>query len=176
MESRVIFRDYQEQQAQDHNDLQEYVKRSFDHVVFDAVTAERRFGGFTITKTGQTEIQIAPGRFFDVLGVVYALNTTTSQSMVSYLASTYKRWVLITALGTDIETDVEERDYLTRCHNRSLGTAVYLDYRCPRRCDCAYAGNRSGRSDHPGCSHRTRCHRLCPPRSYADCLRGYGGG
>jgi hypothetical protein len=109
----VIFRDYQEQQAQDHNDLQDYVRRSLDHLVRDAVTYERRFAGFNITKTGQTEVQIEPGRFYDVLGVVYALNsTTTTQSMVSNLAAAYKRWVLVTAVGTDVETDVEERDYL----------------------------------------------------------------
>jgi hypothetical protein len=112
MESKVIFRDYQEQQAQDHNDLQEFTERSFDHIVLDAVTAERRYAGFNCVKTGQAEVQIAPGRMYDVLGVVYALNTTTTQSMVSYLAAVYKRYILLTATGTDVETDIEERDYL----------------------------------------------------------------
>jgi hypothetical protein len=95
MENQIIFRDYQEQQAQDHNDLQDYVRRSLDHLVRDAVTAERRFAGFNITKTGQTEVQIEPGRFYDVLGMVYALNSTTTQSMVSYLPSAFQRWVLV---------------------------------------------------------------------------------
>jgi hypothetical protein len=112
VESKVLFRDYQEQQAQDHNDLQDYVRRSLDHLVRDAVTSERRFAGFNITKTGQTEVQIELGRFYDVLGVVYAVNSTTTQSMVSYLPSAFQRWVLVTAVGTDVETDVEERDYL----------------------------------------------------------------
>ena len=112
MESKVIFRDYQEQQAQDHNDLQEFSERSFDHLVHDAVTADRRYAGFTCVKTGQTEVQIQPGRMYDVLGAVYALNTTTVQSMVTYLAACYQRYVLLTAVGTDIETDIEERDYL----------------------------------------------------------------
>src|SRR5262245_55288747 len=49
---------------------------------------------------------------YDVLGVVYALNTTTTQSMVSYLAAAYKRYVLLTAVGSEVETDVEERDFL----------------------------------------------------------------
>ena len=88
MESKVIFRDYQEQQAQDHNDLQDYAQRSFDHLVLDAVSGNTRlFAGFAVTKTGQTEVQIAPGRFYDVLGVIYALNNTTTQSMVAYLAA-----------------------------------------------------------------------------------------
>src|SRR5262245_48215686 len=32
--------------------------------------------------------------------------------MVAYLAAAYKRYVLLTALGSEIETDIEERDYL----------------------------------------------------------------
>jgi hypothetical protein len=112
VESQVIFRDYQEQQAQDHNDLQDYARRSLDHLVLDAVTAERRYAGFNVTKTGQTEIQIEPGRMYDVLGVVHARNTTTTQSMVSYLASALRRYVLLTAVGQEVETDVEERDFI----------------------------------------------------------------
>ena len=83
MESRVIFRDYQEQQAQDHNDLQIFAERSFDHLVLDAVTSERRYAGFTCVKTGQVEVQISPGRMYDALGAIYAVNSTTTQSMVS---------------------------------------------------------------------------------------------
>ena len=113
MESKVIFRDYQEQQAQDHNDLQDYTQRSFDHITLDAVNNNTRlFAGFTVVKTGQTEVQIAPGRMYDVLGVVYALNTTTTQSMVVYLAAAYSRFLLLTASPSDAETDVEERDFI----------------------------------------------------------------
>jgi len=112
MESKVIFRDYQEQQADDHNDLQTFAERTFDHLVLDAITADRRYAGFTVTKTGQIEIQITPGRLYDVLGAIYALNTTTTQSMVTYLAAAYSRYILITAVGNDVETDIEERDYL----------------------------------------------------------------
>jgi hypothetical protein len=112
MESRVIFRDYQEQQAQDHNDLQVFTQRSFDHLTLDAVTAERRYAGFTCIKSGQAEVEIQPGRMYDVLGVVYALNSTTTQSMVSYLTNTFERYMLLTAVGNDVETDIEERDYL----------------------------------------------------------------
>ena len=113
MESKVIFRDYQEQQAQDHNDLQLFTERSFDHLTLDAVSNNMRmFAGFGVTKTGQVEVQIQPGRFYDVLGVIYALNTTTVQSMVSYLAAAFSRYMLLTSTGTDVETDIEERDYL----------------------------------------------------------------
>ena len=70
MEQEVIFRDYQEQQAQDHNDIQSFARTSLDHLVGDAVTASRRYAGFAAAKTTQTEVQVSPGRFYDVYGAV----------------------------------------------------------------------------------------------------------
>lgn len=113
MESKVIFRDFQEQQAADHNDLQAYARKSFDDIVHDAITASRRYSGFFTQKTAQAEVQTAPGRFYDVDGGVYALGTTTVQSMVQYLAATSKRIVTIAAYGVENETDTQERDFLT---------------------------------------------------------------
>jgi hypothetical protein len=55
VEKQVIFRDYQEQQAIDHSNLQDYARDSLDHVVNDAVTAGRRYAGLAVTKTAQTE-------------------------------------------------------------------------------------------------------------------------
>lgn len=112
MESEILFRDYQEQQAQDHNDLQGYVRQSIDHVVYDGITSIRRYAGFNTVKTGQAEVQIAPGRFYDLLGAVYSVLTTTTQSMLQYLAGEEQRWMLLTVVGTEVETDIEERDYL----------------------------------------------------------------
>lgn len=112
MQKNVIFRDYQEQQAQDHNDIQTYARAAFDSLVNDAVTATRRFAGFNAVKTAQTEVQIAAGRFYDANGAVYARATTLTQSMTAYLPAVAKRIVSITAHGAETETDVEERDFL----------------------------------------------------------------
>lgn len=112
MEKQVIFRDYQEQQAQDYTDMQDYVRQSVDHVVLDAVTATRRYAGFAVTKTAQTEIQVAAGRMYDLLGAVYQRSTVLTQSMVTYLPAVAYRIVTLTAYGTETETDVEERDFL----------------------------------------------------------------
>ena len=38
-----------------------------------------------VIKTAQAEIQVAPGRFYDVLGAVYHRDTTLVQSMLTYL-------------------------------------------------------------------------------------------
>lgn len=113
MEKVVVFRDYQEQQAQDHTDLQAYARATFDHLVLDAVTATRRYAGFNVSKTAQAEIQIAPGRFYDVLGAMYHRDTTLVQNMLTYLPAVAKRKVLVSVYGAENETDVEERDFLT---------------------------------------------------------------
>ncbi len=112
MEQVVIFRDWQEQQAQDHNDLQAFARTSLDHLVNDAVTASRRYAGFAAAKTTQTEVQVQPGRFYDSTGAVYHRDTVTTQSMVSYLAAAAKRIVTISVYGNETETEVEERDFL----------------------------------------------------------------
>lgn len=112
MEKQVIFRDYQEQQAQDHNDIQDFVQTALEHFVGDVVTASRRYAGFTTMKTAQAEVQIAGGRFYDTDGAVYHREATLVQSMVSYLPAVSRRIVLVSVSGSTVETEVEERDFL----------------------------------------------------------------
>lgn len=118
MERKVIFRDYQEQQGQDHNDIQSFARSSLDHLVLDAVTATRRYAGFTTQKTAQTEIQVSPGRFYDVDGGVYVRASTLVQSMISYLPAAARRYVLVSVSGVENETDVETRDFLVDVETR----------------------------------------------------------
>lgn len=132
MEKRVIFRDYQEQQAEDHNDLQAFTRASFDHLVHDTITKTRRYAGFTVIKSAQAEIQIAPGRFYDVLGAVYHRDTTLVQSVLTYLPAVAQRKLLISVFGNENETDVEERDFLVdvdtgRTEPDAVSTAVSRD-------------------------------------------------
>lgn len=112
MEKRVIFRDYQEQQAQDHNDLQAFTRATTDHITYDAVTKTRRYAGFGVIKSSQAEIQIAPGRFYDVLGAMFHRDTTLVQSMLTYLPAVASRKVLVSVYGVENESDIEERDFL----------------------------------------------------------------
>lgn len=113
MEKVTKFRDYQEEQAADHNALQSFARASLDHIVHDAVTASRRFSGFNVTKSSQTEVTIAPGRFYDQDGAVYGRGSALAQSMTPYLAAASKRIVLLSAYGVENDTDVTERDFLT---------------------------------------------------------------
>ena len=113
MEKQVIFRDYQEQQAIDHSNLQEFARDSIDHVVNDAVTAGRRYAGFAVSKTAQTEVTVAAGRMYDVAGAVYVRASALVQSLTSNLAAGSKRIISISAYGVETETDTQERDFLT---------------------------------------------------------------
>lgn len=112
MRQKVYFRDDQEQQAQDHTDLQDFAEKTFDDLVRDAVTATRRYAGFTVTKTAQVEVQVQAGRFFDVGGAVYHRDAVLTQSLLAYLAAASKRIVVISASGVANDTEVEERDFL----------------------------------------------------------------
>lgn len=112
MDRKVIFRDYQEQVATDHNNLQDYVQSAMDNIVSDAVSANRKYSGLMVTKTGQVEVTIGQGRVYE-LGAVYARRAVLTQSLATYVAAAAKRIVTISAFGQDSETDVETRDYLT---------------------------------------------------------------
>ncbi|WP_439357773.1 hypothetical protein [Bradyrhizobium sp. DASA03007] len=112
MDREVIFRDYQEQVATDHNNIQDYVQTAMDNIVHDAVAATRKYSGLMATKTGQVEVTVGAGRVYDA-GAVYNLRSVLTQSLATYVAAAARRMVTISAYGQTVETDVETRDYLT---------------------------------------------------------------
>lgn len=127
MESQVIFRPYQEQTSDDHNNLQDFTRQSLDHVVLDIATESRRYAGFGAQKTAQAEIQIAAGRFYDVFGAVYFKADATVQSMLTYLPVVAERIISVVVTGSEAESDIETRDYLVdidtqRMEPRSVST------------------------------------------------------
>lgn len=113
MENQVIFRDYQEQTASDHNNIQAYARQSLDHLTNDAVTKTNRYAGFAVVKTAQAEVQVAAGRMYDQNGAIYARNSVLSQAMVAYLPAAAKKLVAVSCYGNEVETDTQERDFLT---------------------------------------------------------------
>ncbi|PYF05040.1 hypothetical protein BJ122_102266 [Rhodopseudomonas faecalis] len=113
MEKKVQFRDYQEQQAADHTNLQDFTEQSLDHIVTDAVTASRRYSGFGVVKSAQAEVIVSGGRFYDQGGAVYNLATPTTQLLVSFLPVIARRIVTVSVSGVEADTDVETRDFLT---------------------------------------------------------------
>jgi hypothetical protein len=112
MDRQVIFRDYQEQVAADHNNLQDYVQAAMDNMALDAISAVRKYSGLLVTKTGQVEVTIGAGRVYEA-GASFSRRTVLTQSLATYVAAAAKRIVTISAYGQENETDVETRDYLT---------------------------------------------------------------
>jgi hypothetical protein len=111
MERQVIFRDYQEQTAGDHNNLQGFARETIDDLSKDVVSKSRKYAGLVVQKTGQVEVTIAAGRVYDA-GLIYSKRTSSTQSMSTYTAAAAKRIVAVSALGVENETDVQTRDYL----------------------------------------------------------------
>jgi hypothetical protein len=120
MLKQAIFRDYQEQQSIDHTNAQAYTRETLDLLIGDVVTAARKFGGFTVIKSSQAEVQVAPGRFYDVAGAMYARRSTVTQSMLTHLAAASKRIVVVSVSGVENETDLVERDVLIDVENRTV--------------------------------------------------------
>lgn len=116
MQRQVIHRDYQQQTAGDHNDQQTFVREAFDTLIADAVSAARRYAGLLVTKTGQVEVAVAPGRIYDA-GAVFARRTTLTQSMATYTAAAGRKIVAVSAYGQEVETDVEARDFVIDVDN-----------------------------------------------------------
>src|SRR6266478_794621 len=112
MDRQVIFRDYQEQVAADHNNLQDYVQQAMDNMAADAISAVRKYSGLMVTKTGQVEVTVGSGRVYEA-GASFSRRTVLTQSLATYVAAAARRIVTISAYGQEVETDVETRDYLT---------------------------------------------------------------
>ena len=111
MEKKVIFRDRQELQAQDLNNVQDFTDKTFQDVIKDVITKERQIVGLEITAKSTTEIEIAPGRLY-ADGKVYLLEQAKTLSLFSYLPVQDKKWLAVSVYGQEVETDIQPRDFL----------------------------------------------------------------
>lgn len=111
MERQVIFRDGMDNDPADFTNLQGFARESFDHIVGDAVTSERRYAGFLAAKTAAADIEIAPGRLYSD-GRVYARADKLTKSFLTGLPVATKKVVLVVAYGQESETDQRPREFL----------------------------------------------------------------
>ena len=65
MEKQVVFRDRQELQSADLNNIQSYVAASLQHLTQDAVSTALHFTGGLVSAVSATEISVAALRFFN---------------------------------------------------------------------------------------------------------------
>lgn len=121
MEKKVIYRDRQELQSADLNNTQDWADEARQHLVADAITAERQYVGLAVTAASATEIGIAAGRLYDgTTGKVYALAAAQTQSVFSMLPLQDKKWLAVSVFGQEEDTDIEPRDFLIDLQTREV--------------------------------------------------------
>ena len=111
MESQVIFRDGQDNDPADYNHLQDFARRSLDHVVLDVATAERRYAGLASAASSATAVTVQPGRLYSE-GRVYVRAEALVKDFLTSLPIATRKNVLLVAYGEEIETDARPREYL----------------------------------------------------------------
>jgi len=111
MSKTVIFRDRQETQAADFNNLGLYQQAALDAVVADAVTDDRRYTGFATTQETATSVRVGVGRLYQA-GAVYEALSDSVSNLANHLPLANRRYVAVTVFGQTIETETEPRDFL----------------------------------------------------------------
>jgi hypothetical protein len=111
MESRFIFQDAMDIDPADFNTVQDYTQQSFDHIVADAITSDRKYAEFTVTQVGATSINVAPGRFYSG-GKVYNRDTAFTADFATNLPVATKRIVTIAVYASEVDTDAVPREFL----------------------------------------------------------------
>ena len=113
MERQVIFRDRQEMQAADLNNVQVFVDESLQHIILDAITGERQYTGCLVTSPSATEINIASGRLWHGdEGKIFRKDQAETVSIFSYLPVSDEKWLAVSLSGVEQETDIQPRDFL----------------------------------------------------------------
>lgn len=112
MEIRVPFRDRQEVVPDDLNEIQDSVQSSIDHLVADAISTERRFTGLQVTKETSTSLRIGVGRLWQD-GKAYIFEDEATLSIQNKLPVANRLILSVYAFGQTIETDVQERNFVT---------------------------------------------------------------
>lgn len=111
MEKQVLFRDRQELQSGDLNNIQAFARLAIDRIVKEGLTSEKKFTGFNVSKSGATEISITTGAYWSD-GAVYIREAAHSIDFLSDLPLVTKRIAAVVVTGSQVETDIQPRDFL----------------------------------------------------------------
>lgn len=111
MENLVLFRANQSVKAEDFTNLQAYARQSFDDIVSAGIDPGQKYSGLAVTKTGPTQITIAPGLYFSG-GQVFAVTTSTVISVQANLPVATQKIGTVIAWGVSEEQNIEARAYL----------------------------------------------------------------
>mgnify|MGYP001596456118 CR=1 FL=1 len=111
MEKQVLFRDRQEVQSTDLNNIGGFAADAHQHLVQDAVSDALHFTGGICSARSATEVDVAALRFFND-GKVYISEQLETLNLFQYLPLVTKRCVAVVVWGEETDTEVEPRDFL----------------------------------------------------------------
>lgn len=111
MEKQVLFRDRQELQAADFNNIGGYAANAIQHIVQDAVSTGQHFTGGIVSAKSATEVDVAALRYYNN-GIVYASEQVETLNLFQYLPLTTKKCVAVVVWGEEADSEVEPRDFL----------------------------------------------------------------
>jgi hypothetical protein len=111
MQKQVIFRDRQELQNTDLDNVQIFTNETLKALIAEAVTNDIVYAGLEVTQDSATEITVAAGHLYNN-GQIYVNEQAVTLNLSTLLPLTAKRMVTITCWGSDVETDVQPRDFL----------------------------------------------------------------
>jgi len=110
MHNQVIFRDNQELQAKDFNDIQGFTADTVQKLTADAISDGVHYAGFEVVGSGATELTIAAGRLYKD-GQMFVSDGEV-KNLFSHLPLVTQRILTVALWGKETETQVEPRDFL----------------------------------------------------------------
>lgn len=111
MQKQVIFRDRQELQSADLNNVQTYAADTLQHLTQDAVTAGLAYTGGLVAAASATEITVGALRYYND-GKAYVSETAQTLNLFQYLPLVAGKLVAVVVWGQAVDTTVEPRDFL----------------------------------------------------------------
>ncbi|MGU9981454.1 hypothetical protein ACJ4V0_15570 [Phreatobacter sp. HK31-P] len=118
MLKKVKFRNRQEQQAADHNNIQDFTAETFDRLVGDTIAVEKRFAGFEVTSETATAINVAIGRLYSN-GEMYSSDVVVPKSLFDELPAAASKIVTVIVWTGVADVDVQPRSYLIDIDTRT---------------------------------------------------------
>ncbi len=113
MERKVIFRDRQEYQAADANNMQDFTDESLQSILKNAISKENKIAGMLVTAKSATEITVAAGKLLiGSAGKIYSLDSSQDISLFSYLPVIDKKYISVCAFGVEEDIDIQARDFI----------------------------------------------------------------
>ncbi|MEZ5688691.1 MAG: hypothetical protein R3E21_07925 [Caenibius sp.] len=111
MERQVNFRDGLDLSPDDFNNIQDFARQSFDHLIADAITDQRKFAGLETAKATDLTIQAQAGRFF-ADGKVYFRDDLFTYDFTPSLPVANRKICTLAVWGEEIDTGEVPREVL----------------------------------------------------------------